>query len=240
MSNPIPYDNDHLIPFYSDDTNKNIFECFILLSGLAAITKRVKIGQIVTCNSYRNPPLVAKMLSTLDIISNARVELGIGAGWYEQEYVAYGYQFPANVSRIKQLDESLSIIKAMWKDKCASFEGKYYRIKEAICNPKPIQKPHPIIMVGGSGERYLLKVVAKHADRYNLFVCLPRKLLKLYHEAHASDVICCCNQQLVHFFGVYFLTRYGQCPAWSILPGLAGFVKTNDSLVKCLFAKQRM
>ena len=109
------------------------------------------------------------MLSTLDIISNARVELGIGAGWYEQEYVAYGYQFTANVSRIKQLDESLSIIKAMWKDKCASFEGKYYRIKEAICNPKPIQKPHPIIMVGGSGERYLLKVVAKHADRYNLF-----------------------------------------------------------------------
>ena len=94
------------------------------------------------------------MLSTLDIISNGRVELGIGAGWYEHEYIAYGYYFPSNVSRIKQLDESLSIIKTMWKEKRVSFEGKYYRIKEAICNPKPIQKPHPIIMIGRSGEKY--------------------------------------------------------------------------------------
>src|SRR6266571_7207194 len=163
------YAYDHFIPFYSDDRNKNIFECFTLLSSLAAITERIKIGQIVTCNSYRNPSLVAKMLSTLDIISNGRVELGIGAGWYEQEYTAYGFDFPSNVSRIKQLDESLSIIKAMWKEKSTSFEGKYYSIKEAICNPKPIQKPKPIIMIGGSGEKYLLKVVAKHADRYNLF-----------------------------------------------------------------------
>jgi alkanesulfonate monooxygenase SsuD/methylene tetrahydromethanopterin reductase-like flavin-dependent oxidoreductase (luciferase family) len=109
------------------------------------------------------------MVSTLDVISTGRVELGIGAGWYEQEYIAYGYHFPSNVSRIKQLDESLSIIKTMWKEERASFEGKYYRINEAICNPKPIQKPYPIIMISGSGEKYLLKVVAKHADRYNLF-----------------------------------------------------------------------
>ena len=170
------YAYDHFIPFYSDDRNKNIFECFTLLSALAAITERIKIGQIVTCNSYRNPSLVAKMVSTLDIISNGRVELGIGAGWYEQEYIAYGYHFPSNVSRIKQLDESLSIIKTMWKEKRASFEGKYYRIKEAICNPKPIQKPHPIIMIGGSGEKYLLKVVAKHADRYNLFFGTPNEM----------------------------------------------------------------
>ena len=163
------YAYDHFIPFYSDDRNKNIFECFTLLSSLAAITERIKIVQIVTCNSYRNPSLMAKVLSTLDIISNGRVELGIGAGWYEQEYIAYGYHFPSNVSRIKQLDESISIIKAMWKEERTSFEGKYYSIKEAICNPKPIQKPHPIIMIGGSGEKYLLKVVAKHADRYNLF-----------------------------------------------------------------------
>ncbi|MRN69200.1 MAG: TIGR03560 family F420-dependent LLM class oxidoreductase [Nitrosopumilales archaeon] len=167
---------DHFIPFYSDDRDKNIFECFTLLSALAAITERIKIGQIVTCNSYRNPSLVAKMVSTLDIMSNGRVELGIGAGWYEQEYIAYGYHFPSNVSRIKQLDESLSIIKAMWKEERASFEGKYYRIKEAICNPKPIQKPHPIIMIGGSGEKYLLKVVAKHADRYNLFFGTPNEM----------------------------------------------------------------
>ena len=116
------------------------------------------------------------MLSTLDIISNARVELGIGAGWYEKEYVAYGYKFLPNASRIKQLDESLSIIKAMWKDEYASFEGKYYRIIEATCNPKPIQKPHPIIVVGESGETYLLRVVAKHADRYNLSFGTPNEM----------------------------------------------------------------
>jgi alkanesulfonate monooxygenase SsuD/methylene tetrahydromethanopterin reductase-like flavin-dependent oxidoreductase (luciferase family) len=119
------YAYDHFIPFYND-RNKNIFECFTLLSALAATTERIKIGQIVTCNSYRNPSLVAKMLSTLDIISTGRVELGIGTGWYEREYIAYGYHFPLNVSRIKQLDESLSVIKAMWKEKRASFEGKYY------------------------------------------------------------------------------------------------------------------
>jgi len=187
------YAYDHFIPFYGNDRHKNIFECFTLLSALATITRRIKIGQIVTCNSYRNPSLLAKMMSTLDIISNARTELGIGAGWHQPEYLAYGYHFPANVSRIKQLDESLCIIKAMWEEKGASFEGKYYRIKDATCNPKPIQKPHPVIMVGGSGERYLLKVVAKHADRYNLYYRPPKEmntkisLLKEYCKSVKRD-----------------------------------------------------
>jgi F420-dependent oxidoreductase-like protein len=170
------YAYDHLIPHYKDDMEKNIFECFTLLSALAVITEKVKIGQIVVCSSYRNPSLLAKMLSTLDIISNGRVELGIGAGWYEQEYLAYGYDFSSNITRIMQLDESIKIIKAMWIEKYASFQGKYYKIKDAICNPKPIQKPHPLIMVGGSGEKYLLKVVAKHADRYNLFFGSPAEM----------------------------------------------------------------
>ena len=170
------YAYDHLIPHYSDDAEKNFLECFTLLSSAAAITNKIKIGQIVACNSYRNPSLLAKMLSTLDVISNGRVELGIGAGWYEREYVAYGYDFQSNISRIKQLDESLTIIKAMWKSKKATFEGKYYTIKEAICNPKPIQNPRPVIMVGGEGEKYLLKTVAKHADRYNLFFGSPDKM----------------------------------------------------------------
>jgi F420-dependent oxidoreductase-like protein len=188
------YAYDHLIPHYKDDIQKNIFECFTLLSATAAITEKIKIGQIVVCNSYRNPSLLAKMLSTLDIISNGRVELGIGAGWYEQEYVAYGYDFPSDVTRITQLDESICIIKAMWTDKKhVSFQGKYYRVKDAICNPKPIQKPRPIIMVGGSGERYLLKVVAKHADRYNLFFGSPEdmkrkiSLLKEYCNSIGRD-----------------------------------------------------
>jgi F420-dependent oxidoreductase-like protein len=167
------YTYDHFIPHYGDDIEKNIFECYTLLTAAAAITKRIKIGQIVLCNSYRHPSLLAKMLSTLDVISNGRLELGIGAGWYEQEYKIYGYEFPSNIARIKQLDESLSIIKAMWTETHANFKGKYYTIKKAICNPKPIQKPYPTIMIGGSGEKYLLKVVAKHAARYNLFFGSP-------------------------------------------------------------------
>src|SRR5678815_4232553 len=103
------------------------------------------------CNSYRTPALLAKMVSTLDVISNGRIELGIGAGWYEKEYVAYGYDFPSHVIRIGQLEESISIIKELWTKRDATFSGHYYKVKEAICNPKPIQKPHPIIMVGGSG-----------------------------------------------------------------------------------------
>ncbi|HEY0580323.1 MAG TPA: TIGR03560 family F420-dependent LLM class oxidoreductase [Candidatus Nitrosocosmicus sp.] len=170
------YAYDHLIPHYSDDIEKNIFECFTMLTALAAITKKIKIGQIVMCNSYRHPSLLAKMLSTLDIISKGRVELGIGAGWYEQEYHAYGYDFPSNVERIRQLDEALSVIRSLWTEKQAYFEGKYYSLKNAICNPKPLQKPCPVIMVGGSGEKYLLKVVAKHADRYNLFFGSPEKM----------------------------------------------------------------
>src|ERR671923_969947 len=108
------YTYDHFLPYYAPNNEKNFFECFTLLSAIAAITNRVKVGQLVTCNSYRNPALLAKMLSTLDVISNGRVELGIGAGWYEQEYIAYGYDFQSDISRIKQSDESLSIINAMW------------------------------------------------------------------------------------------------------------------------------
>jgi alkanesulfonate monooxygenase SsuD/methylene tetrahydromethanopterin reductase-like flavin-dependent oxidoreductase (luciferase family) len=130
------YAYDHLIPFFKDDIEKNICECFILLSATTTITKKIKIGQIVTCNPYRNPALLAKMVSTLDVISNGKTELGIGAGWYEKEYLAYGYDFSSHVERIKQLDESLSIITEMWTKRSASFEGRYYKVKDAMCNPQ--------------------------------------------------------------------------------------------------------
>jgi F420-dependent oxidoreductase-like protein len=161
------YTYDHFLPYYAPDDEKNFFECFTLLSSIATITNRVKVGQLVTCNSYRNPALLAKMLSTLDVISNGRAELGIGAGWHKEEYIQYIYDFPSALTRMEQLDESISIVKSMWTQERASFSGRYYSVKDAICNPKPIQKPHPVIMIGGEGEKYLLKVVAKHADRYN-------------------------------------------------------------------------
>jgi alkanesulfonate monooxygenase SsuD/methylene tetrahydromethanopterin reductase-like flavin-dependent oxidoreductase (luciferase family) len=130
----------------------------------------------MTCNSYRNPALLAKMVATLDIITNGRTELGIGAGWYQEEYKAYGYTYFSDIIRILQLEESIQIIKKLWTQEIANFRGKYYSVNRAICFPKPVQKPHPTIMVGGAGEKYLLKVVAKYADRYNLYFGTPQEM----------------------------------------------------------------
>ena len=160
------YVYDHFIPYYGDKRTLPFFEAYTLLSAVAAITTKLRVGQVVTCNSYRLPSLLAKMSSTLDAISNGRLEFGIGAGWFEHEYNSYGYQFDSASTRIEQLDESLIIIKKMWQKEKSSFKGKHYSIKNAICNPKPIQNPHPPIMVGGAGQK-LITVAAKHATRYN-------------------------------------------------------------------------
>jgi alkanesulfonate monooxygenase SsuD/methylene tetrahydromethanopterin reductase-like flavin-dependent oxidoreductase (luciferase family) len=170
------YAYDHFIPHYRYPSTGNFFECFTLLSAISTYTNKLKIGQIVACNSYRNPALLAKMVATLDVITNGRIELGIGAGWYEEEYESYGYTYFSDIVRILQLQESIQIIKKLWTQKIANFRGKYYYINDAICFPKPLQKPHPTIMVGGAGEKYLLKVVAKYADRYNLYFGTPEQM----------------------------------------------------------------
>jgi F420-dependent oxidoreductase-like protein len=163
------YSYDHLIggAISKANRNKNFFECFVLTSSLLGCTSSLRFGQLVTCNSYRNPALLAKMISTMDAISGGRVELGIGAGWFENEYHAYGYDYPSSITRIQQLDEAIEIIKLMYTQEQPSFLGKYYSIVNAVCYPKPVQKPHPPIMIGGTGEEYLLKTVARHANIYN-------------------------------------------------------------------------
>jgi alkanesulfonate monooxygenase SsuD/methylene tetrahydromethanopterin reductase-like flavin-dependent oxidoreductase (luciferase family) len=182
------YAYDHFIPHYRYPKTGNFFECFTLLSALSTELKTMNIGQLVTCNSYRNPALLAKMVATLDVITNGRAELGIGAGWFEEEYVAYGYQYSSDIVRIMQLEESIQIIKKLWTQKISNFQGKYYSIKDAISYPKPVQTPHPTIMIGGSGEKYLLKAAAKYADRYNLYFGSPEemnrkiKILKDYNS----------------------------------------------------------
>jgi F420-dependent oxidoreductase-like protein len=160
------YVYDHFIPHPVDNRIDTFFEAYTLLSAISSVTSKLRIGQIVTCNSYRQPSLLAKMTSTLDAISNGRLEFGIGAGWFDYEYNSYGYKFDDSVTRIEQLDESITIIKKMWQNQKSSFKGKHYFIKNAICNPKPMQKPHPPIMVGGAGKQ-LLEVAARHATRYN-------------------------------------------------------------------------
>lgn len=160
------YVYDHLVPHPVDNRTKSFFEAYTLLSAISSATTKLRIGQTVTCNSYRHPSLLAKMTSTLDAVSNGRLEFGIGAGWFGYEYNSYGYKFDDPVARIEQLDESITIIKKMWQNQKSSFKGKHYSIKNAVCNPKPVQRPHPPIMVGGAGKR-LMKVAAKHATRYN-------------------------------------------------------------------------
>lgn len=155
---------DHILGMGSIESD--IFEAWTLMSALSTVTSRARIGTLVLCNSFRYPPLLAKMAATLDNISGGRLEFAIGAGWFEPEYRAYGYPFLDTVTRIEQLRESVKIIRAMWTEERATFGGKRFRIEEVYCNPKPVQKPMPII-IGGSGEKHLLRAVAELADGWN-------------------------------------------------------------------------
>jgi F420-dependent oxidoreductase-like protein len=147
--------------------NTPILECWSTLAALAAATTRIRLGTMVTCASFRNPALLAKVAATVDVLSGGRLEFGVGAGIQETEHSAYGFQFPKTPIRIERMKEAVEIIKALWSEEKASYNGKHYRVTEAVCAPKPLQKPHPPITIGGSGEKLLLKVTAQHADRYD-------------------------------------------------------------------------
>lgn len=158
--------DDH---FYGVATppSDNSLECWTLMAALARETSHLRFGALVTCNNYRHPPLLAKMAATIDHLSDGRLEFGLGAGWYEHEYVAYGYDFPPVGTRLAQLDEALQICRLMWTEERATFHGRHYRVEKAWCNPKPVQQPSPPIMIGGGGEKVLLRIVAQYADRWN-------------------------------------------------------------------------
>jgi F420-dependent oxidoreductase-like protein len=157
---------DHFFP--APASQEMIFESWITAAALARDTKRVRIGQLVTANSYRNPALLAKMASTLDVLSHGRLTLGIGAGWYEHEYRAYGYVFPDGPERLRQLQEAVQVILALWTELEATFEGTYYQIRGAINQPKGVQHPHIPLMIGGAGEQVTLKLVARYGDVCNV------------------------------------------------------------------------
>ena len=142
-------------------------ESWTALTALAMRTTHLRLGTLVLCNSYRNPALVAKMAATFDRISGGRLELGIGAGWMDEEYRGYGYHFPTARVRIEQLEEGLEVMRRLFSDARSTFQGKYYALDDAPNNPKALQAPAPPITIGGAGERLLLKVVAKYADRWN-------------------------------------------------------------------------
>jgi len=159
------FDHFHTVP---TPTQEVTFECWTSTAALARDTRRVRIGQMVTCNGYRNPALLAKMASTVDVLSHGRLDFGIGAGWYEHEFRAYGYDYPDAPERLRYLREAVQVILAMWTQNEAVFEGKYYHINDAINQPKGVQKPHIPMLIGGGGEQVTLKLVAQYGDACNI------------------------------------------------------------------------
>lgn len=158
------YDHVHNVPVPAHET---VFECWTTIAALAASTSTIRLGQMVSCAGYRNPALVAKITSTVDVISGGRLDWGIGAGWYDQEYRAYGYDFPSAADRIRVLRETVEIVKLMWAEPDATYDGRHFQVAGAQCDPKPVQDPHPPVWIGGGGEQLTLRVVARHADRSN-------------------------------------------------------------------------
>jgi len=160
--------NDHLIGFDpAQDKKEPYLESMMLLAALAVETKQVKLGNIVICNSFRNPTYLAKMISTLDNISNGRALLWLGAGWYKEEYKAYGYSFPTPKRRVDELEESLIIYKKMFTEDVTDFEGKFWNLERNRNFPKPIQKPYPQIVLGTSGKR-MTEIACREADGINI------------------------------------------------------------------------
>jgi F420-dependent oxidoreductase-like protein len=159
------YDHFHTVPTPEIETT---FEAWTITAGLARDTSRIKIGQMVTCNGYRNPALLAKIASTIDVMSHGRAICGLGAGWYEHEWRAYGYGFPETRDRMRAFREAVQIVLRMWTDEKASFHGEYYSIDGAINEPKGVQKPHIPLWLGGGGEQVTLKLVAQWGDACNV------------------------------------------------------------------------
>lgn len=158
---------DHLNPIDSPDGVGDCFEGWTMLSSLAALTKRLRLGLLTGCNTYRDPALHAQMAATVDVISGGRLDFGDGAGWNEFEHRSRNVELPTPGKRLRMLDEAMQITKALWTQEAVDFQGTYYQLNGARLSPKPVQKPGPPILIGGSGEQLTLKIVAKYADIWN-------------------------------------------------------------------------
>jgi len=160
------YVPDHLITV--PPSQETLFEAWSVITGLARETTRVRLGQLVTANSYRNPALAAKIASTVDVLSHGRLVFGIGAGWWEPDYLQYGYEFGTAGERLRKLDEAAQIILGLWTQPETTFHGNYYRVQSAVNEPKGVQKPHIPLMIAGGGEKMTLRLVAQYADACNI------------------------------------------------------------------------
>jgi F420-dependent oxidoreductase-like protein len=160
---------------------------YTVLGFLAGQTQRVRLSLLVTGVTYRHPGLLAKTVATLDVLSAGRARLGIGAAWYEREHLGLGVPFPSTSERFERLEETLRICLQMWSDDDGPFEGRHYALAETVCEPRPVQRPHPPILVGGSGEKKTLRLVAQYADACNLFATTPEEVA---HKLAVLDQHC--------------------------------------------------
>jgi len=165
------------------DRHEPMLEGYTALGFLAGRTERLRLGLLVTGVTYRHPALLAKVVTTLDVVSGGRAQLGIGAAWYEREHLGLGVPFPPTSERFERLEETLQICHQMWSDDDGPYEGSHYRLAETICSPRPVTSPRPPILVGGSGERKTLRLVARYADACNLFAAEPDEV------AHKLEVL---------------------------------------------------
>jgi F420-dependent oxidoreductase-like protein len=183
---------DHLIQIQGVGAPDEPFmEGWTVLAALAAVTSKMRLATLVSSVAYRNPALLAKMAANVDIISRGRLVFGIGAGWYVDEYRQYGWDFPEKPAiRIGQMEEAVKLVKKMWTEPCTTFHGKYFKVDNAILEPKPVQKPHPPIMIGGGGEQLTLRAVARVGDLCNLFgdpATVKAKLLVLRRHCETEN-----------------------------------------------------
>jgi F420-dependent oxidoreductase-like protein len=197
---------DHQLPAASASMAGSQFDAWTVLAGFAVATERVTLGTLVTCNNFRNPALLAKIVTTVDHMSNGRAALGIGAGWFEEEHRAFGWPFPPARERLERLDEAVEVIRKVWTEDRPSFSGRYYALDFAArdvaghagttgssdapaVGPRPVQHPHPRLIIGGSGERRTLRTVARHADEWNVagtpaFIAQRSEVL----ASHCADI----------------------------------------------------
>jgi F420-dependent oxidoreductase-like protein len=180
------YDHFHTVPV---QTHEATHEAWSLMAALAASTSRIRLGQMCTCVSYRNPAYLAKVAATVDIVSGGRLEMGIGAGWYESEWRAYGYGFPSAGERIARLDEGVQIMRQLWKTGAATFHGEHFRIDGAICQPLPLQSDGISLWIAGGGEKKTLRIAARYAS-YTNFDGSPEGFRRKSEilAAHCSDL----------------------------------------------------
>lgn len=185
------YDHFHAVPWPAQPGTV-VFECWTGMMALAMATQNVRLGQMVTCAGYRNPAYLAKVAAGIDVASGGRLEFGIGAGWYWEEFESYGYGFASNGDRLGHLRDTVEIVKRLWLDERASYDGRFASIKDAISDPKPLQQPRPPVWIGGGGEKVTLRIVAEHADWSNFMGTLEtfhtkRDLLRGHCEAVDRD-----------------------------------------------------